>query len=252
MKGLYTSLPISLCKYSLKNRKINQTKLYLYLKLTSGGHIKYEQDLFEHIKEWGNELDLNYKTIKYSLEWLIKNKWITVNSKRKSLRVISYKQLKNKLNLDFKSAIIYEPENFKDFKSFCCSAVIFHYRNKKRWYDRRSATNKERVRKSRKAYRNGFYPIPSNYLAKALSVSITTAYNYKKEALKFHFIEIKKDLSYMETTLGERLGKENYEFLKSQLSEDEKGRLRKGNKYLKVVEADLVKCNLKMKSKRMS
>jgi len=62
----YNNIPVSLCEFALVNRKINQLKLYIHLKLNS--------DDENSSKEWSKKIGISSTTIKTSHEWLIKNK----------------------------------------------------------------------------------------------------------------------------------------------------------------------------------
>ena len=134
-----TNIPVSLCEYALVNRKINQLKLYIYLKLISDGHVVLYNGNY---KQWSEDIGVHEKTIKSSLEWLIRQKWITVNSKRTALRIISYKNLSYKLRLSLKTGYSYEVEHVEDFKqlgALCCAIVITYYLNRKRFFDKRQS-----------------------------------------------------------------------------------------------------------------
>ena len=251
MVDYYTTIPVELCEYALVNRKVNHTKLYLLLKLKSSGHIKYELDIFECAKDWANELQLNYKTVLNCFKWLIKEKWITINSISKAIHIKGYPKLFTKLNFKSKTAIKYDPENFSDLKAFCCAVVIIFYRNKKRYFQKQSVANMERANTNCKTYPKGFYTISCNYLAKCLGVSKTTAYNFKKEAHKVGFITKKKNTVFITDDNGERYNNSHYHTYKLYRGKSNAGRIRRGRKYLKIVEADLIKSNIHLKKKRI-
>jgi len=224
-------------------------------------------------KEWSKEIGISYKTIKSSIEWLIKNKWITVNGKRKASHIISYKALERKLGLNFKSGILFEPNNQIDygyFKAFCCASVICYYLNKKRYFDRQSVIIKG-VTNTNCKRTSGFYPMANGYLANCLGVSLATAFRFKKEAEDAGFIETKAGFSYLlneekkkdvykerrekskkrktKNTEG-RIEVEHYETAKQVLNMyGLSERLRRGKKYLRWVESDLIHCVLRTKKK---
>ncbi|KGL61916.1 hypothetical protein [Polaribacter sp. Hel1_85] len=251
MVNYYTTIPAELCEYALINRKVNHTKLYLLLKLKSSGHIKYELDVFECAKDWADELQLNYKTVLNCFKWLIREKWITINSISKAIHIKGYPKLFTKLNFKSKTAIIYEPESFSDFKAFCCAVVIIFYRNRKRYFQKQSVANMERATTNCKTYPKGFYTISCNYLAECLGVSKKTAYNYKNEAHKIGFITKKKNLVFITNDKGERLTNAHFHSYKFYKGRSIARRIRRGKKYLKIVEADLIKSNIHLKKKRV-
>ncbi|MFV0541364.1 MAG: hypothetical protein ACK5MZ_09035 [Aestuariibaculum sp.] len=254
----YTTLPVGICIYALRNRKVNQVKLYIYLKSIASGHIKYDSTIYDYSKQWAKDLNCHPKTIKSRIDWLIKKNWITINSKSKSIRIVSYKQICAKNNIDTKRAAIFEPNHYNNFKAFCIGVAMMHFRNRKKWNDRRSVSNKTNsdTSKNRNASPKGFYPMPNLYLAKCLGVSKTTAYKFKKEAIKYGYIIRKKQKSFIYTG-DNKLRKDAMEMYAFSLClddmEDKARRLRKGKKYLKIIESDLVKTDsIILKTKRLT
>lgn len=248
MRG-YTNIPVSLCEFALVNRKVNHLKLYIHLKLNSDGFVVYDE---KSHKEWSKEIGISSKTIKTSLDWLIKNKWITVNGKRNALHIISFKKLGQKLGLNIKSGILFEPKSQIDygcFKAFCCATVICYYLNRKRYFDRQSVIIKGITNTNCKRT-SGFYPMANGYLANCLGVSLATAFRFKKEAEEAGFIETIASFSYLVDNLGNKAKKEHYEVARYiNAMEGLPNRLRKGKRYLKQVESDLIHCVLKTKKK---
>lgn len=247
MIPIYTSIPVELCKYALINRKTNHLMLFVYLKHISSGHLRFDTSLY---KVWATDLNISERTVRDCITWLIKNKWITVNSKRKSLRIINYCQLCKKLYLSRKLSCIYEPEDFSKFINFCCAVVITYHLNAKYWMDRkrRSVFKMGNTSKNRNSYSNGFKTLPVRYLAKCLDVSNTTANNYKKMAIESNFLTVKSQVNIVTDNMGQKLTKE----LISAFKYEEKsitGRLRVGKKYLKFVEPDLIKSEIIFKRK---
>lgn len=252
MVGYYTTIPVDLCQYALVNRKVNQTKLYVLLKLKSSGYISYNEDIYEHIKDWAKELDLNHKTVLTSFEWLLKQKWVTINSISKSIHIIGYKKLYYKLHFETSTAIIYEPDCFLDFKAFCCAAVIIYYRNRKKYSDKQSVAKKERTNTNCRTSSKDYYDISCGYLAECLKVSKTTAYNFKLAAIKLGLIEKKKNLVFMTDCIGKPITIEHFDAIKHTFKDNPLvRRIRKGKKYIKMVEADLIKSNIHLKKKRI-
>ncbi len=250
IKSFYTTLPIGLCKYALVNRKINQLKLYLYLKLTSSGYIRYEDNINEHITNWSIELNLDRKTVSSSFKWLIENKWITVNSISKALHIKGYSALAKKLKLIIKSSVIYEPTDFKDLKGICCASVIIYYRNKLKYFNRKnkSVVNMRLTKKNLKLLKNGSYFLPLTYIAKSLKISKSTANNFKKIALEFGFIERSRNVYTVTDSNENPILKEAYYSCSKQILNN--GRLRRGKKYLKMVGEDIISSNIHLKKFR--
>ncbi|MBT0572676.1 hypothetical protein PG294_09445 [Riemerella anatipestifer] len=207
MKPIYTTIPVDLCEYALVSRKINHLLLFVYLKHISSGHVRFDTSLYKY---WATDLGVSEKTIRSCIKWLIKKKWITVNNKRNTLRIISYGQLKRKLRLKGKSAIIYEPDDFSGFSKFCCGVAVTKIFRLIRWMNRkRSVSKMAYTSTSRSKSSKGFQPIPLKRLAKSLKVSNSTANNYKKKAKEAGFIETKRQVTTLTDTNDDKILKEN-------------------------------------------
>ena len=251
MRRTYTNIPVSLCEFALVNRKINQVKLYIYLKLVSDGYVVMSNGCY---KQWSEAIGVHEKTVKSSFKWLIQNKWITVNSKRNALRIISYKNLSCKLGVNLKTGFLYEieqVEDFKQLKALCCAIVITYYLDKKRFFDKRQSgciTGRPTTNCKKK---RTFYPMPNSYLAHCTKVSIATAYRYKHEAKMARLIKTKSNDSTLETIQGEKISLDSYSvILKGILNDEQPNRLKKGKKCLKWEEATLIKSNIQTKKKK--
>ena len=221
--------------------------LFVYLKHISSGHLRFDTSLY---KGWATDLNISERTVRNCITWLIKNKWITVNNKRKSLRIIQYSQLCRKLDLSRKLSCIYEPEDFSKFINFCCAVVITYYLNSKYWMDRkrRSVFKMGNTSTNRNSYSNSFKTLPIRYLAKCLDVCNATANNYKKMAVEANFLTVKNQVNIITDVNGVKLSKELITVFKHE-EKSVTGRLRLGKKYLKFVEADLIKSDIILKRK---
>lgn len=248
MKPIYTTIPVGLCEYALKNRKVNHLKLYVYLKHISDGHIPHDPSLYEC---WATDIECSKRWIYEGLDWLIKNKWITVNSKRKSLRIISYQQLCKRLCIIAEIAAVYEPEEFTYLTNFCAAVVISYNCKRKAWLDkkRRPVSKMGDASTSRNFCSKGYYTLPIRYLSKCLGVSDATANNYKQKAVKAGLIEVKKQVVIQTDVEGNKLSKDKILVYK-EVDASNSGRLRIGSKYLKMVEADQIKPYILLKRKR--
>ena len=245
-----TNIPVSLCEYALVNRKVNQLKLYIYLKLKCRGYIKFDK---ADMKQCSETIGVDLKTVKSSLQWLVKNKWVTINSKRQVLNIISYNRLKNKLKIRLQKGVLVELESKEDYKSFealCCAIVITHYVKGKHYFDRQSERKKGRSNTNCNKMK-GFHPMPNAYLAKCLNVSVPTAYRIKQRAEDAGYIETKSNRVFIERNDGSRIEKEHFEMLKTTaLEEGCPNIFREGRKYIKIISADLIRSSIRLKRKR--
>ncbi len=245
----YTNIPATLCEYALVNRKVNQLKLYIFLKINSNGEVGFNDRCYN---EWARAISVSSKTIKNSLVWLIKNKWITVNSKRKTIKIISYRNLARKLNLKFKNGYLFEPTDYKYFKGMCCGVVITFYMNRKRYFNRQSGNIKGFAKSKNCKKNDGFTPMPNNYLANSICVSLATAYRYKVEAENGGFIETKSNLMYILDVKGKRISSENYyTFIIAANQESQPNIIRNHKKHLMKVDADLIRSYIVLKKKNV-
>jgi len=248
MKPIYTTIPVGLCEYALKNRKVNHLKLYVYLKHISDGYVPYDPSVF---KLWATDIGCSKRWIYEGLNWLIKNKWITVNGKRNSLHIVSYETICKRLDVFHKVAALYEPDDFTSLDAFCAASVIVFYMRRKAWMDRkrRPVSKMGDTNTNRKSYPKGFNTLPVRYLAKCLAVSDATANNYKQKAIKESLIEVNRQIITQTDDRGEKLSKDKI-LVYRHIHAPNNGRLRTGTKYLKMVEADLIKSHLILKCKR--
>ena len=248
MKPIYTTIPIELCLFALKNRKVNEVKLHIYLKHISSGHIKMNYNMYN---VWAVDLELNPRTIRNCFEWLIKNEWITVNSKTNSYRLIGYGQISRKLGFRTRKAIIFEYD-FNTFDNFCCAAAIPYYIKRKNFTDkkRRSVSIMVGTSMNRNSSLKRFTQIPVAYLAECLNVSNRTAHIYKMKAKEFNFIEVKKQQPFLIDDNGDRISSDKLIVFKK-VNPEKAGRMRTKNGKIVIIESDMIKSNLIMKSKRL-
>lgn len=248
MKTIYTTIPVQLCQYALLNGMTNHLKLYVYFKHIASGHLERKSSLYER---WGVDVELSEKTVRKIINELIQKKWITVNSKRNSLRIISYAQLCRKLDIKSKMCVIYEPEEFSGFREFCCAAVYTYQANVKSWRgkNRLSVSKMVGTSKNSNLHLKGYKTLPIRYFAKSVGVSISTANSFKQAAVKAGYIEVKRRVVNITDSNGKKIDRDMLSVI-AIANEDLAPRLRIGKKYLKNVEADLIKSLLIIKKKR--
>lgn len=244
MASLYTTIPVGLIKVAIVNRKLNHLKIYVFLKCISSGHLSVKANSY---KIWAKEIGIGEKTLKTCLDWMLKSRWLSFNSKLQSLRVVSYRQLKQKYKKYFHTAIKFDRPNFIDFRGFCAAALIGFYRNSKRFLDKKnkvSGTINGVPRKNTYALPKNYYDFPVRFFAKCLGVSVTTAENLKKEARKFGFITVMKNCFFLEDLDGNKV---STEFLKH-LGHNKKYFIKSARGIL-IKGSDLIKINVHLKRK---
>lgn len=242
MKPIYSSIPVELCIYGLINSKVNHIKLLVYLKHIASGHVKQDTSLY---KFWASDLGVSERWIREAISWMIKEKWITVNGKMKSLRVVSYYQICRQLKFTCNLSAKFDGSDFEEFKNFCCAVALTFFLRRKNYIDknRRPVSKMADTRKSRNRNLKGYIELPIRYFATCLGVSVSTANNFKISARNSGMVSVKRQIVTITDFEGKCLQKNvSSVFFKS--DKGFAGRLRIGKKYLKCVESDLIKSNI--------
>lgn len=203
MKQAYLNIPASLCFYAIKKKCLGQFQLYCWLKTKCSGHLKLtNQVMFAAY----HDLSINRQKLNSRLKWLLKHKWIGLNSKTVNYHLNSFKVIHRRTKLSTKTGIIWDEYDFKNFNAFVYSAIFLTIARKKWWIEKQKI--KEEARKPQKAGMNkrrsrkclGFrsHSLPLDYLAKAIGISIPTICRMKAEAQKAGFIEVTHQLKKIE------------------------------------------------------
>jgi len=181
------NIPIELLVYALSNRKVNPLRLFLYLKSQGSGYVDWTPEQKEKIL---SALNIKSpKTINANLKWLIKKGWVTVNSKRKSIRICGYKVIASKLQFRCFTGAVCEINIFTDsslFRPFIYAAVITYYLK----YNQRKA--RQLGREKGRPNLNCRYPnLPAKYLAEVMTLGKSTITRYRQDAWAAGFIKMK-------------------------------------------------------------
>lgn len=230
------SIPIEIILFALRNKKLSQLKLYIYLKFVSSGTI--------HISEKTKKITceaLNWKdsrTFNSNIEWLLNQKWASYNSKTQSLRIASYKQVYHKLKGRKLSGVRINKEDFKTFRPFIYAAAIT-------WSIKMLSEfnlGPERIKGISNMSHNKLELniLPNEYFAQIIHSNKSTASRYKNAARDAKYILIKHRLVKL------KLSKEFIIAMKQNLTEDAANTLLiKGNRtYLQ--QADLIYSNISL------
>ncbi|MFA9391592.1 MAG: hypothetical protein ACERKD_17415 [Prolixibacteraceae bacterium] len=176
------NLPITLITYALTHKVVNQLRLYLYLKSACSGHFKLRE---ENVTEACEFLSLkSEKTFHKNLQWLIYYKWVAYNSNTRGIRVISFSRLCHKLAITTKSGVVFEKDDFQNFRPFLYASVYAWSIRHKNWLERQPVRKKGRAQKcmSKATLDNYRGQMPNRYLAKILQLDHSTISRYKKAA----------------------------------------------------------------------
>jgi len=178
------NIPIELLVYALSNRKVNPLRLFLYLKSQGSGYVSWDAEQKEKIL---SGLDLKSpKTIEANLTWLLGNGWVSMNTKRASIHVVSYLVLAKKFDFKCATGAVCELQNLKNFRPFIYAAVVTYYLQYKYRIARQSARKKGRTTTNCR-YRD----LPADYLAKVLNLGKSTIVRYRQKAWDAGFIKMK-------------------------------------------------------------
>lgn len=245
---IYSSIPVELCIYSLTKSKVNHLKLLIYLKHISTGRVSNDTTQY---KMWANDIEVSSRFVREAIRWMIKEKWITVNSKRNELRITSYFQICRRLKFKCHLAAKFDGDDFSKLRSFCAAAATTYYIRRKNWTDRkrRAVSKMGDTITTRNSNRKGYSTLPVRYLARCLGVSASCANNYKMLAKKNGWLTVKRNVTSIKDNSDKPIACDVFDVF---VSNDElnKGRFRRGLKHLKVVDSDLIRSNVICTTKR--
>jgi hypothetical protein len=181
------SVPVSIILHTLRVKKVNKLKLYLYLKAISSGQIKLSDEVQKSVcvaLEWKDK-----RTFKSNLSWLLKHHWATYNSKTHSLRIISFRQLNKQIHGSVRTGVRMNMTDFKYFRHFIyATAISWSQIAIKGAEKRRSKCKRGRSKKSHPY--SHFSKMPLDYLAKIVKLNKSTISKNKKAAALDEYIKI--------------------------------------------------------------
>jgi hypothetical protein len=198
----FVSVPVELCKYALTHQLDREVRLYIYLKANTSGYYNYTKE---------NKLKLcealgykSSKTFDVHVQWLIKNKWVTVNSKTNCYRIIGFGQLAKKLHFKSSTGALFDPPEYDKFKEFCFAAYIkylFRWKGRKRQSVLRYGNTSTNCTTPPKM---GQVEFSESYLAQALGLAKSTISKYKMLTEKAGYLSVQKRYAPLkELTIGE-------------------------------------------------
>jgi hypothetical protein len=101
----YFNIPIWLCLFSLKKKKTNQVKLFLFLKsISRNGYIQNNKSIF---LTTSNQLGICYRTLRTHLKWLIREGWIVPDPIAHNYRIVGFNILTEKLGSTISTGAIF-------------------------------------------------------------------------------------------------------------------------------------------------
>ena len=173
-------LPVFICQDALIKGYVNQLRLFVYLKLICSGHFRMKKKFVEQVCK---DLNISRNSFyKYRI-WLIKNKFITLNSKSGSHRIVGFSQLYWKSVYRNRYGTYMEWKDLRTFKAFAIAAVMTFVSEKiikAQGGEEPSELNllKRSSRKNGSASLKPFI-MPVNYYAMVIAKTPKTARNHK-------------------------------------------------------------------------
>ncbi|TKG88121.1 hypothetical protein EYV94_27540 [Puteibacter caeruleilacunae] len=180
------NVPIGILLYSLHQKKVNQVRVYLYLKYMASGNIKLTDQVTENVC---SQLGCCKKTFKTHLKWLLHKKWVSFNSNTRSLHIKGYKRIAKQWHYEKNQGVGCYIEQLINFRPFCYGATISWARLQKHCKDRVSKRFKGHF--SKNTHRECMYDLPNRYLAKILNLDYTTVSKYRTIATIHGYIDVK-------------------------------------------------------------
>jgi hypothetical protein len=237
----YLCIPVELLTFALRNKKVNQVRLFICLKsLYPSGSFKFDD---EHIKTICNQLHCHPKSFHANFQWLIgrNQKWVTIN--KNHCYVKGFKKILLKINYNSRKCVVFYPGiDLKLFRPFLYAVVITYYMMLKRRMERRPGMNNERAL-MRRLHFSYSYNLPNLYLAKALHISKSCASAYKNTAEKAGYINVSKRFEKYD-------GKsEHLRFIKKHEDEGISRKIRNLNGILAIQMPDALTSTLILKKK---
>lgn len=210
----YLNIPVSLCLYSLKRKQTTYFQLFCWLKTQCSGHFKLDNVLtYKGIVQLG----ITRQTLSNRLNWLLKHKWISLNSKTKNYHINSFKVIHRRTHSTILSGVLWDDYDFKNFQAFEAAVVLYHIARKKRWYEKELGKEKSRLAKvgmhKGRSRKNPGYPsfsLPLKYAAKILNLDTRTIARRKKDAMQAKFLSVKNQFKKLNIPYEERKNAKKY------------------------------------------
>ncbi len=208
MNQNFLNIPLSVCCLAFNKNCIYEFQLFCWLKTQCSGHFKLNNQLIHSALK---ELDITKPTLKKRLKWLIKNRWIGINTKTGSHHINSFKVIHNRTGFESKKGVLWDDYDFRNFREFVFAAILFDLAKKKRYYDFKNLKEKGRpvvnagIIKgcSSKSRDLPSFPLPLSYAAKKINKQPVTIARMKDAAKCVGFILVKPVFSKLKMKITE-------------------------------------------------
>lgn len=233
MNRNYLNIPISLCYFALTKKHIPELQLYCWLKTQCSGHFRLSNQL---VFIGTRQLSTTKNTFKKRLKWLLKNRWITLNNKTEYYHINSFRVSHNRTGSTCNKGALWEYYDFRLFKEFVYTAVLYNLARTKWYFDRklqkeqgRSVVKAGNIKRGSAACRDlPSFSLPLLYAAKKLNTNKTFIASMKTTAKCAGFIVVKPVLEPLNIKPAE------YEAYRKHHPEKHKLVKRRGKLYMQM------------------
>ena len=185
-KNKYLKVPVDLCIYAFTNKLLKPFRLYILLSAaTRGNIILTEKDEHAISSQLGYATD---KSVKNNLAKLQVIAWIGYDVKSKKYWIRGFDEIRKRLKLKRKKAVLFNRIHLADFNAFCFSTIIGYLNLCQRWRRRLAQMRGEALPDL--LSHSDYLPVANRYLAKVLKISLSSTSRYKRYAKDAGFIEI--------------------------------------------------------------
>jgi hypothetical protein len=188
----YLKIPIGLCVFCLKNKLSKPFSLYLLLKMRCSSIIKIGMPVARDFAE-----ELGYKSVKsiyYNLKILQDYNFVGLNPRNDIYVIRGFDKLRSMYKLPSTIAVLFYPSDLRKIKGFLIGSLITSLIYKE---ERRIKAVEFIEGRSNHAASSFLFPASNLILSKLLNISISTASEYKKCAVKHGYITITPNLKYL-------------------------------------------------------
>ncbi len=191
----YFLIPVALCQYAIKNRQLKEFHLFIAMKVISSGKVDWN---IESKNILAAKMGVSVRTIENIVRKLLLTNWVNKNGNKIYLRNFDF--IVKQLELTIGTGVEFYSADLANFRAFSSGAVIGYLarvqkiKNEKE--KRRSGLHKKRGNNS--TGRSSFFPVANAAIANVFGCSVSTACNYKLNAVKHGYIFQEEALKYFE------------------------------------------------------
>ena len=242
-----TCIPIELCAFAFRKKFVRPVQLYVLLKSICDGTIKLSKPYKKAIAK-----KIGFKTIKSvnnNIKLLMARNWVGYDKTSDVYYIRSYDRVMQSEDMKRGLRATFQLKDIKKMRAFLFGAVLTKLVAYQNW---RKTRELERI-KGRSTPgsrdRQTYYPIANLAIKKILRISISTAFELKKQAEIAGYIKVKKAFASCfagHTNLCEAKYKDDFKSAYPEVA----NRVRVKDGFLRIQASDRVLSNIKLKKAR--